>query len=293
MMETTIQIHNLTKKYKSTCALNQINLEIHQGMFGLIGPNGAGKSTLMKILATIQNKTEGEVTICGLPLEKRSEVRSMIGYLPQEFSMYGNMTVYEALDYLAVLSGLDRSTRKRQIPKTLELVNLAQQAEVKVKSLSGGMKRRLGIAQAILHDPKVIIVDEPTVGLDPEERVRFRNLLCELAENRIVLLSTHIVADIEATCDQVAVISEGNLIFQGHIQELLQKVDKKVYSVEISTTELSMIKKKYLVTGILTTGAVSRVKIVSDSVPLPNAKQVEPDVEDAYLYFMHQKNGEV
>lgn len=269
--------------------MSEINLTIPQGMFGLLGPNGAGKTTLMKVLATLLEKTGGEVKICGVPVENSRQVRSMTGYLPQDFSMYGNMSAYEALDYLAVLSGMSKRERKERVPQMLEKVNLLEKRRTKVKSMSGGMKRRLGIAQAIIHDPKVIIVDEPTAGLDPEERVRFRNLLCEIAKDRIVLLSTHIVGDIEATCENIAVLNQGKICFDGRVAELLELVSGKVYSAEIAALELEKVKEKYMVTGILTTGSTANVKIIADETPFPQAKPVQPDVEDAYMYLMHTK----
>lgn len=233
-MEMSIEIQNLTKYYGKKQALSEVSLTISQGMFGLLGPNGAGKTTLMKILTTLLKKTDGEVKICGVPIEKSRQIRSMTGYLPQDFSMYGNMNAYEALDYLAVLSGMSKAERKIKVPEMLEKVNLLEKRRTKVRSMSGGMKRRLGIAQAIIHDPKVIIVDEPTAGLDPEERVRFRNLLCEIAKDRIVLLSTHIVGDIEATCENIAVLNQGKICFNGKVTELLSFVTGKVYSAEIA-----------------------------------------------------------
>lgn len=288
-METSIEIQNLTKNYGKKQALSEINLQISQGMFGLLGPNGAGKTTLMKVLTTLIKKTEGEVKICGVPVENSRQIRNMTGYLPQDFSMYGNMSAYEALDYLAVLSGMSREERKVKVPQMLEKVNLLEKKRTKVKAMSGGMKRRLGIAQAIIHDPRVIIVDEPTAGLDPEERVRFRNLLCEIAKDRIVLLSTHIVGDIEATCENIAVLNQGKICFKGTVTELLSLAKGKVYSTEIAAAELEKVKEKYLVTGMLTTGSMANVKIIADEKPFPQAKQVQPDVEDAYMYLMHKK----
>ena len=288
-METSIEIRNLTKNYGKKQALSEVNLTISQGMFGLLGPNGAGKTTLMKILTTLLKKTEGEVTICGVPVEKNGQIRNITGYLPQDFSMYGNMSVYEALDYLAVLSGMSKQERKRKVPEMLEKVNLLEKQKIKVKSMSGGMIRRLGIAQAIIHDPKVIIVDEPTAGLDPEERVRFRNLLCEIAKDRIVLLSTHIVGDIEATCENIAVLNQGKICFKGKVTELLSMVEGKVYSAEIAAMELEKVKEKYMVTGILVTGSTANIKIIADEQPFSQARQVQPDVEDAYMYLMHKE----
>ena len=288
-MDTTIKITDLSKNFGSKQALKNISLDINQGMFGLLGPNGAGKTTLMKIISTLLKKSSGEVIVCGIPVEKSSEIRGLIGYLPQDFSMYGNMNAYEALDYLATLSGMKKSERKTKVPELLEKVNLLEQKKTKVKAMSGGMKRRLGIAQSMIHDPKVIIVDEPTAGLDPEERVRFRNLLCEIAKDRIVLLSTHIVGDIEATCEEIAVLNQGEIVFRGTVRELLKLVENKVYTLEISTSELDMMKERYLVTGILTSGSLAKVKLIADEKPFESATLCSADVEDAYMYLMKQQ----
>ena len=220
-MKTEIKIDNLSKNFGDIQALKNISLHIEKGMFGLIGRNGAGKTTLMRIIATLLNKSDGNVTVCGIPTENPKEIRKLIGYLPQEFSIYPNMRVYEAMDYLGVLSGLDKAVRKECINELLNKVNLYGSRKLKVKALSGGMKRRLGIAQALLHDPQVLIVDEPTAGLDPEERVRFRNLLCEIAGDRIVLLSTHIVEDIEKTCEKIAVLNKGELFYNGTLKDFI------------------------------------------------------------------------
>ncbi|MCI8326318.1 MAG: ABC transporter ATP-binding protein [Lachnospiraceae bacterium] len=289
-----IKIRDLSKHYGSKKALDHVNLNIRQGMFGLLGPNGAGKTTLMKIMTTLTKKSGGEVTVCEIPVEECRKVREITGYLPQDFSMYGNMSAYEALDYLAVLSGMGKRERREKVPKMLEKVNLKEQQKTKVKAMSGGMRRRLGIAQALIHNPKVVVVDEPTAGLDPEERVRFRNLLCEIAKERIVILSTHIVGDIEATCEEIAVLNEGKILFRGTINELLQMVEGKVYTAEISTMEVSKVQKKFLVTGILTTGNITRIKIISQMQPMEQAQLCPPDVEDAYMYLMKYKEyGEV
>ncbi len=290
-MDISIEMKRLTKNYGKKQALSEVSLSIGSGMFGLLGPNGAGKTTLMKILTALLEKTGGEVTVCGVPIEDGRQIRNMTGYLPQDFSMYGNMSAYEALDYLALLSGMNKAERRAKVPEMLEKVNLSEKQKTKVRSMSGGMKRRLGIAQAIIHDPKVIIVDEPTAGLDPEERVRFRNLLCEIAKDRIVLLSTHIVGDIEATCEKIAVLNQGRICFDGKVTELLSLVEGKVYSAEIAAVELEKAKQKYMVTGILTTGSTANIKIIADDKPFPQARQVQPDVEDAYMYLMQREEG--
>mgnify|MGYP001146451660 CR=1 FL=1 len=290
-MDTKIEIRDLSKNFGKKQALHHINLEIGQGMFGLLGPNGAGKTTLMKVLATLTKKSSGKVEICGIPVEDCSQIRKIIGYLPQDFSMYGNMGAYEALDYLAVLSGMGREERAKKVPLMLEKVNLGGQHRTKVKAMSGGMKRRLGIAQAIIHDPKVIVVDEPTAGLDPEERVRFRNLLCEIAKDRIVILSTHIVGDIEATCENIAVLNHGEILFHGTVSQLLEAVKGKVYTMEVSAMELPKIQEGYLVTGILANGSVATIKLISQGLPMKGASPAEPDVEDAYMYLMNHASA--
>ena len=290
-MSTEIVLEKVNKYYVKKQALKNVTMTIPKGMFGLLGRNGAGKTTLMKILATLHKATDGKVTICGVDVKECSKIRSMTGYLPQDFSMYGNMRVYEAMDYLGTLSGLRKEERKKRIPELLEKVNLQNNYKTKVRAMSGGMRRRLGIAQALLNNPKVLIVDEPTAGLDPEERVRFRNLLCEIAEERIVLLSTHIVGDIEATCENIAILDEGSLRFTGTVEELLEIAEGKIYTAEVSKMELEKIKKEYIITGMLTKGSKAEVRLVAEEIPFENAVCCEPNVEDAYLYLMNGKAG--
>ena len=231
MDNNKIEIRNVDKFYGRKQALYNINLTIEQGMFGLLGRNGAGKTTLMKTLATLHRKKSGNITVCGIPIEQAKEIRGITGYLPQDFSMYPTMTVEESLYYLGILSGMEKEECRKRAETLLNRVNLADARKKKVKALSGGMKRRLGIAQALLHNPKVLIVDEPTAGLDPEERIRFRNLLCEMAEERIVILSTHIVGDIEATCEDIAIMNEGRILWQGTVSKLLSEANGKVYTI--------------------------------------------------------------
>lgn len=290
-MKTEIVIKGLNKSYGKKQALQNVDLRIETGMFGLLGRNGAGKTTLMKVLSTLLEKDSGKVKVCGIPAEHASEIRKITGYLPQEFSMYPNMKVYEAMDYLGVLSGLTKAQRKERIPLLLERVNLSDNAGTRVRALSGGMKRRLGIAQAILHDPKVLIVDEPTAGLDPEERVRFRNLLSEIAEDRIVILSTHIVGDVEATCEEIAVIDQGRILFRGTVEELLSLVEGRVYRAEVSRKELDRIRSSYTVTSMITPGNNVKVRFLADTQPFHGAQHCDAGVEDAYMYLM-QGEGE-
>ncbi len=289
--EMEIRIEGLEKYYGKKHALKNVTLTIPSGMFGLLGRNGAGKTTLMKVLATLIGKQGGKVTVCGIPVEEAARIRRITGYLPQEFSMYPNMGVYEAMDYLGALSKMPKKVRKERIPVLLEKVNLQEHYRTKIRALSGGMKRRLGIAQAILHDPKVLIVDEPTAGLDPEERVRFRNLLCEIAEDRIVILSTHIVGDVEATCEQIAIMDEGEIYYNGTVMDLLRMTEGKVYTAQISRKELAKMKENYVLTSMLTQGNNVMVRFLSEQKPQVEASACEPGVEDAYMYLMQEKEG--
>lgn len=219
--EKIIKIRNLNKYYGKKQVLNNVNLEISNGMFGLLGKNGAGKTTLMKIIASLLVPTDGECIVHGIPVKEKKEVRKIIGYIPQEFSLYPDFSCYEMLDYFLLLEKKKNpKERQERIFEVLEQVNLSDQLHVKIKNLSGGMKRRMGVAQALLSNPKIIIADEPTVGLDPEERAHLRNLFRVLAKERVVLLSTHIIGDIEDTCDQIAIMQKGNVLFQGTIKEL-------------------------------------------------------------------------
>lgn len=288
-MDSSIEIKNLNKFYGKKQALKNINLSIGQGMFGLLGRNGAGKTTLMKTLATLLQKSDGEITVCGTPIENAKEIRKIIGYLPQEFSMYPSMSVAEAMNYLGILSGLNASERKERTEMLLKKVNLTEHRSKKVKALSGGMKRRLGIAQALLNNPKVLIVDEPTAGLDPEERVRFRNLLSETAEDRIVILSTHIVGDIEAVCENIAILNEGRVLYHGTVDDLLHTAQGRVFTMEADKKDLPKLKRELIITGMHTQGQKVYVRFLADR-SVYNAEETETNIEDAYMLYLNE-NG--
>lgn len=293
-MNDEIKITHVDKFYGKKQALKDISLTIPQGMFGLLGRNGAGKTTLMKTLAALHAKNAGEISICGIPIENTKKIREMIGYLPQDFSMYPNMSVYECLDYLGALSELGRSERKKSIESLLRKVNLCEQAGSKVKSLSGGMKRRMGIAQALLHDPKVLIVDEPTAGLDPEERIRFRNLLCEVAQERIVILSTHIVGDIEATCENIAIMNEGCILWNGTVEKLLADAKGKVFTACVDKNRLKEVRERYIVTGMLKQNEMTSVRIIAEKKPeFSGCMEAEVNCEDAYMYCLYRNGCEI
>ena len=288
-----IEITGLTKTYglgaKIVHALNGIDLQIRSGMFGLLGPNGAGKTTLMRILAGIVNPSSGVVRIDGHDIEleegKRA-VKSMLGYLPQELGMYPELTAMQFVDYMAILKGLDDPRgRARRVEQVLEMVGLHDSARRKIKGFSGGMKRRVGIAQALVNDPKLLIVDEPTAGLDPEERIRFRNLLVNLASDRAVLLSTHIVEDIGQTCRDIAVLSQGQVIFRGSPPELMQAATGHVWT--LITSELEKPNHDLTVVSMLHLAEGTQYRLVGPSAEgYAAAQPVQPGLEDAYVWLM-------
>lgn len=288
-----LNIRNLNQAYGKKQVLKNINLTIGPGMFGLLGRNGAGKTTLMKTIVTLLPVKEGEITLDGTSISQPKEIRGMIGYLPQDFSMYGNMTVYQAMDYLAVLSELTVSQRKERIPRLLEQVNLLDHNNLKVKAMSGGMKRRLGIAQALLNDPKLLVVDEPTAGLDPEERLRFRNLLAELSDEKIVLLSTHIAGDIEASAEKIAIMDRGKLLFSGAIEALLKIAEGQIFSVELPRSEVKTLKSQVQMISLQQEGINSHVRFIGrEGAPImghPLVIAERPNLEDAYLYLLEKK----
>lgn len=289
----SITIKGLNKVYPNgRHALKDINLEIPTGMFGLLGPNGAGKSTLMRILVALMEPTSGQVDICGYDLMKqRKEVRGILGYLPQDFRFFANYKTYEFLDYAARLSGMNNGhVRKRAVDEMLENVGLFDVRERYAGKLSGGMKRRLGIAQALIHHPKVIIVDEPTTGLDPEERIRFRNLLSSVSENdATIILSTHIVGDISSTCNRMALLNQGEVSFVGSPQEMLKKAEGKVWRIQITGDQLHEIDRLYPVIATIPSGTGWEVQVVADEIIGYDAEPFPPNLEHAYVYYMENQ----
>ncbi len=285
-----IDIQGLSKTYKNgKTALENINLEIGNGMFGLLGPNGAGKSSLMRILVTIMKSTSGKVNVNGYDLVKnRKEIRKMLGYLPQDFRFFTKLKTWEFLDYAAGLSGVkSKKIRSAKVDEWLENVGLFDSRERQANNLSGGMKRRLGIAQALIGDPKIIVVDEPTTGLDPEERIRFRNILSELSQKDVIIvLSTHIVGDISSVCNDLALLDEGRLQFKGSPEALVNKAKGHVWQVNTSGTEYDLIKEKYAVISTIPTDEGWEVQLVGQNIEAKNAIEIEPNLEHAYVYFM-------
>jgi ABC-2 type transport system ATP-binding protein len=283
-----LNIQGVGKQYPTkNWGLREFSLEIGPGVLGLLGPNGAGKSTLMRILATITKATMGVVTWNGIDIAKSpNELRAVLGYLPQDFGVYPNLSAIEFLEYMAAIKGLDSKSAKRRIDELLQVVNLVEAAKRPLGGYSGGMHQRVGIAQALLNDPQLLIVDEPTVGLDPEERVRFRNLLSDLSGERIVILSTHIVSDVEATATQIVLIAKGRLLRKGAPEDLLKVLENKVWEWTGTSEELVTLKQKYIVSETIRKSDGVQVRVVSDSKPEANARNIAPNLEDAYLYFI-------
>jgi len=280
-------IERVSKQYRGGHrALNDFSLTVSTGVLGLLGPNGAGKTTLMGILATITKASAGRVLWNAIDVAKNPDaLRSVLGYLPQDFGVYPNLNAIEFLQYLAAVKGLDKATADRRIPELLELVNLTDASKRPLGSYSGGMKQRVGIAQALLNDPQLLIVDEPTAGLDPEERVRFRNLLSDLSGERIVVLSTHIVSDIEATATDIALIAKGTLVAHATPEDLLLQVEGKVWEYVISSADLNAIRQQYQISSINRRSDGVHVRVLGDEPP-QGSQPVTPNLEDAYLFCL-------
>lgn len=288
-----IEINGLNKVYPNgNHALKDVTMTIENGMFGLLGPNGAGKSSLMRILVTLAKPSSGQVLVNGLDLQKnRKEIRSMLGYLPQDFRFFAKLRTYEFLDYIARLSGMNKSSvRKDAVEKMLEEVGLYEARNRFANNLSGGMKRRLGIAQALIGDPQIIIVDEPTTGLDPEERIRFRNLLTRISERDVVIiLSTHIVGDISSTCTDMALMNKGLLAFKGSPEELINQSRNNVWRIDATDTEYHEIQDKYPIISSIPSEDGWEVQVVSKDINGYKGERIEPNLEHAYVNFMENE----
>ena len=285
-----IQIRELKMQYPGgKLALKGVSLDIGQGMFGLLGPNGAGKTSLIRILATLLKPTGGTIRVDGLDLEKhRKQIRRQVGYLPQDFTSFPKLTAREFLDYVARLKGIkSRKARTTLVDGVLKNVSLFDARDRRADKLSGGMKRRLGIAQSLIGGPRILIIDEPTVGLDPEERVRFCNLLSDLTrEEKIIILSTHIVGDISSTCARIALLDEGRVVFCGPPGELVDRTRGKVWKITALPEEMDAVKLRYPVVSSVPSVAGYELRLVADAVEGRPATAIEPNLEDAYVYFM-------
>ena len=283
-----IEIENLTKTYRGRVrALNSVSLTIGTGMFGLVGPNGAGKTTLMRILAGLLRPSSGSARVFGHDLathDGRQAAKMHLGYLPQELGLYPNLNAYEFLDYMAILKGItDRGERQRQIADLIDQVRLTDDASRRLKTYSGGMKRRIGVAQALLGSPRLLIVDEPTAGLDPEERVRLRNLLADMASERTIILSTHIVEDISQSCNDLAVMRGGSVVFRGSPAQLIERARGHVWTITTANgrpaDNLTLVSTLQLQNGV-------QYRVLGDPDGYADAMQVEPSLEDGYMWLM-------
>jgi ABC-type multidrug transport system ATPase subunit len=283
-----LKINSVSKRYRrGVWGLQNFSLGVGIGILGVVGPNGAGKSTLMRILATVMRPTKGFVSWNGLDISKSpNPIRAVLGYLPQDFGVYPNLNAIEFLEFLAAVKGLEGKTARKRIDALLQVVGLFEVRKRRLGGFSGGMKQRLGIAQALLNDPQLLIVDEPTSGLDPEERVRFRNLLAELAGNRIVILSTHIVSDVEAAATVIAILNHGYLQYHSSPETLLQSVEGKVWKWIVPSAHINEMRQNHLISGAIRRSDGVHLRLVADKAPAPEATPVIPSLEDAYLFCL-------
>lgn len=291
----SLVLNNVRKKFGSMVAVDGISIEMENGLYGLLGTNGAGKTTLMRILCTVLKPSDGKIYYNGEDIfEMDGRYRNIIGYLPQEFGFYPNLSVKDYLSYIASLKGLNKRLTKVRIEKLLEITGMQIHSSKKMKKLSGGMKRRVGIAQALLNDPKILILDEPTAGLDPMERIKFRNLIGELSKDKIVLLSTHIVSDIEAIAKHIFVMKDGKIIKQGSAFELCSNISYKawIYRCKSDQADKLISKFKNSISFVKESGEYVEMRILSEDKPDNNAKCVEITLEDVFFYYFRTESGD-
>ena len=288
-----IKTTDLTKKFGDVTAVDHMDLTMTGGVYGLLGLNGAGKTTLMRMLCTLLQPTEGSITCDGKDIFKMgADYRKLLGYLPQEFGFYPEFTVKDYLQYIAALKGIRLAVAKKRVKELLGKVGLSKVAGRKMKKLSGGMKRRAGIAQAMLNDPRILVLDEPTAGLDPNERIRFRNLISELSEDRLVLLSTHIVSDVEYIANEIWLMKEGSLMLKGTAEELIDSMEETVWKCFAEKPMVPALLKKYKVSNMKSEPHGAELRIISKERPLPDAVPEEAALEDVFLYYFGEKAGE-
>ena len=286
-------LDGLTKTFSSFPAVNNLSYTMDTGVYGLLGVNGAGKTTLMRMLCTLLTPTSGTITWDGQDIfSLGSAYRNLLGYLPQDFGYYPDFSVQDYLLYIASIKGLRPATARQRMQNLLEQVGLTQVRRQKMKKLSGGMKRRAGIAQAMLNDPKILILDEPTAGLDPKERIRFRNLISELAENRLVLLSTHIVSDVEYIADQILLMKDGSLVHHGTSQQLLAAAPTQVWTCTVPRAQADQLLHQYPVVNLKTLPQGVQLRVLSQTPPTPEAHPAEMTLEDLFLHYCGETAGE-
>lgn len=288
-----LEFDGLTKEFGDFTAVNHINLTMTNGVYGLLGVNGAGKTTLMRMLCTLLKPTSGTICCNGKDIfNMDSEYRKLLGYLPQDFGFYPEFTVEDYLLYIAALKGIRPVVAKKRVKELISKVGLSKAAHKKMKKLSGGMKRRAGIAQAMLNNPKILILDEPTAGLDPNERIRFRNLISELSEDRLVLLSTHIVSDIEYIANEIWLMKDGEVLHKGSIEELINSMTETVWECLVPKNRVSDFMEKYKISNMKSEINQIMLRIISHEKPVENAMRVEASLEDVFLYYFGEKAGD-
>lgn len=287
-MELTLQ--NITKKYERVLVLNDISLTLKPGIYGLLGANGAGKTTLFRIICRLMEPTHGNIKFNGKNVNQQAEAyRTNLGFLPQDFSYYPDFTGMRFMLYIAALKGLNNTVAKKRSLELLKQVGLEEMKDIKIRKYSGGMKQRLGIAQAMLNNPQILILDEPTVGLDPKERVKFRKLISSFANNKIVILSTHIVADVEYIADEIIVLKKGMILNKGTTDILLKEIQNHVWECFVNMDQINLFEDKFIVSNRKYTENGAVLRIVSTNQPALNAKKVEPSLEDLYLYYFREE----
>lgn len=284
-----IKIKALTKEYGEFVALDAVDISMESGMYGLLGANGAGKTTLIKILAGVLGATSGEIIIDGEKILHTRQLREIVGYIPQKFSFYPQMTVFETMAYFAALNKI-RTHKKEKIERILEMTHLLDKKTVRISKLSGGMKQRLGIAVALIKEPKLLVVDEPTVGLDPKERIHFSNVLATFSKDRVILMSSHIVSDIESTCENLAILNYGNVIYNGEKYGLIEECAGKVWEFVADMDDSIELEEKFSVSAKNLYNGKALLRVVSEVKPDNNATNVPPNLNDAYLYRLDKED---
>ncbi|MBR2950307.1 MAG: ABC transporter ATP-binding protein [Lachnospiraceae bacterium] len=288
-----LKISNLTKEFDGFKAVSDFSHQMHCGVYGLLGVNGAGKTTLMRMLTTLIKPTSGRITWDGEDIfAMDGKYRMLLGYLPQDFGFYPDFSVYDYLMYIAALKGIRPAAAKQRVNELLKQVGLTKARKKKMKTLSGGMKRRAGIAQAMLNDPKILILDEPTAGLDPSERIRFRNLISELSEDRIVLLSTHIVSDIEYIANEILLMKDGQLVISGTAQDIIDSMPESVWTCRVSKKDIDSCLKNHKVSNVKNIPGGAELRIISLNPPSANAVRADATLEDVFLYYFGERTGE-
>ena len=286
-----LKISRVTKQFLEKIAVDRVSLSMKPGVYGLLGANGAGKTTLLRMICGVLTPDSGEISLDRFSV-KEEEYRNCLGYLPQKFGYYPNFTAWDFLMYMAALKGIPRNRAKVRIEELLEAVNLKGSEKKKIAAFSGGMKQRLGIAQALLNNPKLLVLDEPTAGLDPKERVKFRNMISRLGKERIVILSTHIVSDVEYIADEILLMKEGSILHKGSLPEILKPIEGKVWECRVNPSEEAQILEQYAVVNMREESQGTLLRVVGEESPSENAVSVEATLEDLYLYYFAGEGGE-